>query len=107
MKDIIQMAELPLWAKKHFESKKRFHLVVAHRKAKKTKTAFTYLVWRAIQTSASYWYLAQSHAICKENIWNNPYMNSSIPKKLIVSRDTSKLMMENKNSRWQMFLYLS
>lgn len=86
------LAELPSWARPHFETKKRFHCIVAHRKAKKTKSAFTYIVWRALQTPASYWYLAQSFAIAKENIWQNPYMLSSLPKNMIVGQDAKQLM---------------
>ena len=88
----LSLAELPTWARPHFETDKRFHCVVAHRKAKKTKSAFTYLIWKAIQTPASYWYIAQSYSISRENIWENPYMLSSLPQNLLIGKDAKQLM---------------
>lgn len=92
MEKNINLGTLPNWAEPHFKTRKRFHLVVAHRKAKKTKVAFSFLAFKAMQKAGHYWYIAQSQSICKENIWNNGYIYSSIPKDLIVARDASRLM---------------
>lgn len=90
----IVSTQLPKWAQKHFESSKKFHCIVAHRKARKTTAAVAYLSYRASNEPASYWYIAQTFGVAKENIWiNSKMIFSMFDEAEIVSKNSSDLTM--------------
>lgn len=83
---------LPQWSRKHFESSKKFHCIVAHRKARKTTAAIAYLSYKASNEPATYWYIAQTFSLVKENIWQNPRMLFAMfDESEIVSKNASDL----------------
>ena len=84
---------LPKWSQRHFESSKKFHCIVAHRKARKTTAAVAYLSYRASLEPGSYWYIVQTFGLAKENIWQNPQMLFAMfDESEIISKNSSDLM---------------
>lgn len=57
------------WQKQFFENAKSYNVLVLHRRAWKTVVAILFLIYKALQTKGSYWYITPFRSQAKSVAW--------------------------------------
>lgn len=93
------------WQLQHLKSDKHFHIMVWHRKARKTFTALLKVFKEAIQHPDVYWIIEPVFRLAKDTIWNDPRMLDAVFDPQIVKRkNQTDLSLELINGSW-IYLY--
>lgn len=93
------------WQKQHLQSNKRFHLLVWHRKARKTYTALLKTFKEAINNRGVYWIIEPTFRLAKQTIWEDLRMlNEIFPEEVVKKRNQTDLSLQLVNGSW-IYLY--
>ena len=76
--EINKTVKIHKWQYQHLNSQKRFHIMVWHRKARKTFTALLKVYKEAISHPGTYWIIEPTFRAAKHTVWEDPLMLDSI-----------------------------
>jgi len=93
------------WQLQHLQSEKRFHMLVWHRKARKTFTALLKVFKEAIQHPDVYWIIEPVFRLAKDTIWNDPRMMDTVfDPQIVKKKNQTDLSLQLINGSW-IYLY--
>ncbi len=93
------------WQQQHLQSNKRFHIMVWHRKARKTFTALLKVYKEAIQRPGVYWIISPTFHAAKHTIWEDPTMLDTVfDAEVIKDKNKTDLSLRLINNSW-IYLY--
>jgi len=93
------------WQLQHLQSKKHFHILVWHRKARKTFTALLKVFKEAIEHPGVYWIIEPVFRLAKDTIWNDPRMLDTVfDPQIVKKKNQTDLSIELINGSW-IYLY--
>ena len=93
------------WQLQHLKSKKHFHILVWHRKARKTFTALLKTFKEAVEHPGVYWMIEPVFRLAKDTVWNDPrMMNTVFDDSIVEKRNQTDLSLKLINGSW-IYLY--
>jgi len=93
------------WQLQHLQSKKHFHILVWHRKARKTFTALLKVFKEAIEHPGVYWIISPVFRLAKDTIWNDPRMLDTVfDPRIVEKKNLTDLSLKLINGSW-IYLY--
>jgi len=105
MADLNKTVGIHKWQLQHLNSEKKFHMLVWHRKARKTFTALLKVYKEAINHKGVYWIVSPSFRLAKNTIWDDPRMLDTVfDKEVVDKKNQSELSLKLINGSW-IYLY--
>lgn len=105
MADLEKTVQIHKWQAQHLQSEKHFHMLVWHRKARKTFTALLKVFKEAIQHPDVYWIIEPVFRLAKDTIWNDPRMMDAVfDPQIVKKKNQTDLSLELINGSW-IYLY--
>ncbi|MEM3609332.1 MAG: terminase family protein [Candidatus Anstonellales archaeon] len=97
--------EIHKWQLQHLQSTKRFHILVWHRKARKSFTGLLKLYKEAVSKPGVYWFVSPTFRAAKHTIWEDARMLDTVfDKEIIKKRNQTDLSLQLINDSW-IYLY--
>jgi hypothetical protein len=103
--EINKTVNIHKWQYQHLNSKKRFHIMVWHRKARKTFTALLKIYKEAIAKPKVYWLVEPTFRAAKHTVWEDPLMLDTVfDKEIVAKKNQTDLSLQLINGAW-IYLY--